>query len=218
MFYGSNSSLNGKNNSDTIDTTTIEDENNSSPSPIIEAKEGEMAGKGSNSARFEQIFGKKANDSSSHSQPHYSRFSGTNVNFDLGSIFAKGREHFLKETSEAKIDLLDHENNDTPYSHGHTIKGEVILLSSPKDEEGEGGEKKKIRGMKITLSGIECAFAQGLQRLSTIEKYEKKIELDENENGGNNANIIPFEFEIPQRANQSYVGNYQNTFGGLKLK
>jgi hypothetical protein len=28
--------------------------------------------------------------------------------------------------------------------------------------------------MKITLSGIECAFAQGLQRLSTIEKYEKK--------------------------------------------
>jgi hypothetical protein len=219
MFYGSNSSLSGKNKSDTIDTTTIEDENNTSPSPIIEAKEGEMAGKESNSARFEQIFGKKANDSSSHSQPHYSRFSGTNVNFDLGSIFAKGREHFLKENSEAKIDFLDHENNDTPYSHGHTIKGEVILLPSPNDEEGEGGEKKKkIRGMKITLSGIECAFAQGLQRVSTIEKYEKKIELDENENGGNNANVIPFEFEIPQGANQSYVGNYSEYFWGLEAK
>jgi hypothetical protein len=68
--------------------------------------------------------------------------------------------------------------------------------------------------MKITLSGIESAFAQGLQRVSTIEKYEKKIELDENEIGGNNANIIPFEFEIPQRANQSYVGNYSEYFLG----
>jgi hypothetical protein len=220
MFYGSNTSLSGKNKSDTIDTTTIEDENNTSPSPIIEAKEGEMAGKESYSARFEQIFGKKANDTSSHSQTHYSRFSGTNVNFDLGTIFAKGREHFLKENSEAKIDLLDHENNDRPYSHGHTIKGEVILLSSPNDEKGEGGEKKKkkIRGMKITLSGIECAFAQGLQRVSTIEKYEKKIELDENENGGNNDNIILFEFEIPQGANQSYVGKYSEYFWGLEAK
>jgi hypothetical protein len=195
MFYASSTSLSGKNKSDTIDTTTIEDENNTSPSPIIEAKEGEVAGKESYSARFEQIFGKKANDTSSHRRPRYSRFNGTNLNFDLGTIFAKGREHFLKENSEAKIDLLDHENNDTPYSHGRTIKGEVILLSSA-NEEG-GGEKKKIRGMKMTLSGIECAFAQGFQRVSTIEKYEKKIELGENENGGNNANTIPFEFEIP---------------------
>jgi hypothetical protein len=57
-----------------------------------------------------------------------------------------------------------------------------------------------------------------LQRVSTIEKYEKKIELDENENGGNNANIIPFEFEIPQGANQSYVGNYSEYFWGIEAK
>lgn len=30
------------------------------------------------------------------------------------------------------------------------------------------------------LSGIEHAFAQGFQRVSIIEKYENKIEVDEN--------------------------------------
>jgi hypothetical protein len=47
--------------------------------------------------------------------------------------------------------------------------------------------------MKITLSGIEDAFAQGVQRVNTIEKYEKNIELNGNEYGGNNVNnTIPF--------------------------
>jgi hypothetical protein len=57
------------------------------------------------SARFEQIFGKKANRTPSDSRPHsrYSTFCGTSINFDLGTIFAKGREHFLKESSEAKL-------------------------------------------------------------------------------------------------------------------
>jgi hypothetical protein len=49
--------------------------------------------------------------------------------------------------------------------------------------------------MKITLSAIEHAFAQGLQRVSTIEKHDKNIELNENQIGGKNENnAIPFEF------------------------
>jgi hypothetical protein len=80
-------------------------------------------------------------------------------------------------------------------------------------------KKKKIRGMKITLSGIEDAFAQGVQRVNTIEKYEKNIELNGNEYGGNNVNnTIPFEFEIPQRVNQSYIGKYSEYFWGLEAK
>jgi hypothetical protein len=46
--------------------------------------------------------------------------------------------------------------------------------------------KKRIEDnerMKITLSGIEHMFAQGLQKVSTIEKHEKNIEVAEN--GGN---------------------------------
>jgi len=80
-------------------------------------------------------------------------------------------------------------------------------------------KKKKIRGMKITLSGIEDAFAQGVQRVNTIEKYEKNIELNGNENGGNNDNnTIPFEFEIPKRVNQNYRGKYSEYFWGLEAK
>jgi hypothetical protein len=71
--------------------------------------------------------------------------------------------------------------------------------------------------MKITLRGIEHAFAQGLQRVSTIEKYEKNIELNGNENGGNNS-TIPFEFEIPDGVNQSYRGKYSEYFWGLEAK
>ncbi len=73
--------------------------------------------------------------------------------------------------------------------------------------------------MKITLSGVEHAFAQGLQRVSTIEKYEKNIELDRNENVGNiDNNAIPFEFDIPQDVNQSYAGKYSEYFWGLEAK
>jgi hypothetical protein len=72
--------------------------------------------------------------------------------------------------------------------------------------------------MKITLSGIECASAQGLQRISTIEKYENKIALNENENRGNNGNTIPFEFEIPRGVKPSYVGKYSEYFWGLEVK
>jgi hypothetical protein len=221
VLYSWNTSFNEDNNkSDIINTTTIENQNGILPSPAIEAKE-EDADKESYSARFEKIFGKKVNDTASTSRPRYFTFSGTSMNLDLGTIFAKGRDHFLKENSEAKIDLVDHENNNTTYSPGHTVKGQVIILLLPPNEEEKEKEekKKKIRGMKITLCGIEDAFAQGVQRVNTIEKYEKNIELNGNEYGGNNVNnTIPFEFEIPQRVNQSYMGKYSEYFWGLEAK
>jgi hypothetical protein len=215
VVYSSNTSFGGDNKSDTINTTTIENQKNISSSPIIEAEEKD-AGKENYEARFERIFGKKANRTSSNNHPRHFTFSGTSMNFDLETIFAKGREHFLKENSEAKIDLFDHENNNTPYSRGDIVRGKVILLL-PLNQEEE--KKEKIRGMKITLSGIEHAFAQGLERVSTVEKYEKNIEGNGSENGGNNDNnTISFEFEIPQDVNQSYIGKYSEYFWGLEAK
>jgi hypothetical protein len=46
-------------------------------------------------------------------------------------------EDSSKENYEAKIDLLDHENNNILYSPSHTIKGEVILLLPPNEQEEE---------------------------------------------------------------------------------
>ncbi|HZA64116.1 MAG TPA: hypothetical protein VE573_14670 [Nitrososphaeraceae archaeon] len=226
VVYNGNTSFDGGNNkSDTINTNNIEKEENTlPPSPIIEAKDGEEeeeekdAGKENYGARFEQIFGKDANGASFQNRPRYFRSTGTSMNYDLGTIFAKGREHFLKETSEAKINLRDHKDHKAPYSPGSLIKGELILLlRQNKQEEEEKSEK--IKGMKITLTGMEHAFAQGLQRVSTIEKYEKNVELDENENLERiDNNAIPFEFEIPQGVNQSYIGKYSEYFWGLEAK
>jgi hypothetical protein len=224
IVYSSKTSFDGNNNRNTIDTTTIEDEKDISPLPIIEAKEEEQeegekgADRRKYEARYEQIFGTHANRTSPQNRPRYFTFSGTSMNFDLGTIFAKGREDFLKESSQAKIDLLDHENNNMPYSRGDIIRGKVLLLLPPNEEEEE--KREKIRGTKITLSGIENAFAQGLERVSTIEKYEKNIELNRNENVGNNDrnNTIPFELAIPQGVNQSYIGKYSEYFWGLEAK
>jgi hypothetical protein len=72
--------------------------------------------------------------------------------------------------------------------------------------------------MKIILCGIEYAFAQGLERVNTIEKYEKNIGLKGNENNGDNDNTIPFEFQIPEGINQSYMGKYSEYFWGLEAK
>jgi hypothetical protein len=73
--------------------------------------------------------------------------------------------------------------------------------------------------MKIALSGIEHAFAEGLQRVSTIEKHDKNIELNENQIGGKNENnAIPFEFEISRGVNQRYIGKYSEYFWGLEAK
>ncbi len=220
VIYNSiTATFDGDNKSDIINTNALENQKNiSSPSPIIEAEEEEKdSDKKNYEARFEQIFGKKVNRTSLQNRPRYFTFTGTSINFDLETIFAKGREDFLKESSEAKIDLIDH--NNTSYSPGQTIQGKVILLPHP-DEEEEKEKRKKIRGMKLTLNGIEHAFAQGLQRVSTIEKYEKNFELDRNENLGDNDNntAIPFKLEIPQGVNQSYVGKYSEYFWGLEAK
>jgi hypothetical protein len=139
VLYSWNTSFNeddDNNKIDTINTTTIENQNGILPSPTIEAKE-EDAWKESYSARFEKIFGKKVIDTSSTNWPRYFTFSGTSINLDLGTIFAKGRDHFLKENSKAKIDLVDHENNNTSYSPGQMVKGQVIILLPPNEEEKE---------------------------------------------------------------------------------
>jgi hypothetical protein len=198
----------------TVSSSTIENEFPSSSVTTTTETIEDGTSKESYSARFERLFGKKSNlTASSHGQPppRSFAFSGTGINFDLRSIFAKGHEHFLKENSEAKIDLLNHANNNTSYSPGHIIKGKVILLS-PLNQEIE--EKKKIKGLKITLSGVEHAFAQGRQRISTIEKYEKNIGLDEY--GENNNRSVAFEFQIPGGVNQSHTGKYSEYFWGLE--
>ena len=212
---GSNTSFDGENKSDAINPHSIENPENILPSPITES-DGRDVDKANYEARFEEIFGKKANPTPSKNSPRYLRFTGRGMSFDLETIFAKGREDFLKEKTEAKISLINQSNNITSYSPGHTVRGNVILRP-PHNEEEE--IRKKIRGMKITLSGIENAFAQGLQRVSTIEKYDKNIELNGNLIGGkNDNNAIPFEFEIPQHVNQSYIGKYSEYFWGLEAK
>ena len=223
VAYSGNTSFDGGGNKsdNTINTNNIEKEENTlPPSPIIGAKDGEEekdADKENYRARFEQIFGKDANRASPQNRPRYFRFTETSMNYHLGTIFTKSREHFLKETSEAKINLRDHKDHNVPYSPGHLIKGELILLLRQNKQQEE--KREKIKGMKITLSGMEHAFAQGLQRVNTIQKYEKNVELDENENLERiDNNAIPFEFEIPQGVNQSYIGKYSEYFWGLEAK
>ena len=214
-YNSSNTSFYGDNKSDTINLHSIDNPENILPSPITDSGEKDVD-KGNYEARFEQIFGKKANPTASKNSPRYLRFTGRGMSLDLGTIFAKGREDFLKESSKAKIDLLDHRNNNTPYSPGHTVRGEMILLL-PDNEKEE--IRNKIRGMKITLSGIEHAFAQGLQRVSTIKKYDKNIELNGNLiRGKNDNNALPFEFEIPRDVSQTYIGKYSECFWGLEAK
>lgn len=196
-------------------TSTIENESNFSTSPS-ETNEEEGVNKESYTARFERLFGKnsyRSTTSDSHSPFDRIIFSRKPLNFDPKSLFAKNREHFLKENS-AKIDLLNHENNNNrQYSPGHIVIGNVRLLS-PQGQEKE--EKQTIKGMEIALIGVEHAYAHGHQRVSTTEKYEKKIKLTEN--GINNDNAIPFEFQIPDGLNQSYIGKYSEHFWGLEAK
>ncbi|HEU4822822.1 MAG TPA: hypothetical protein VFS97_05295 [Nitrososphaeraceae archaeon] len=208
------SSVNEENKQNTAVTDTVENKENNLPSPS--SLPNEDTSKESYTSRFERIFGKKLNRNTTsyrRPSPRYFTFSGTGLNINLGSIFAKSREHFLKENSKARIDLLNNNDNDLLYSPGHIVKGKVILLA-PQNQE----EKKTSRKMKITLSGIEHAFAQGLQRVTTIEKYETHIELAENGGHNDNSSAIPFEFQIPENINQSYTGKYSEYFWGLEAK
>ena len=215
-YNSSNSSFDGKNKSDAVSPHNIENPEDILPSRISDSEEKNVHEGKKYEARFEEIFGKKANPISSKNSPRYVRFTGRGMSFDLETIFAKGREEYLKENTKARIDLISQSNNITSYSPGHTIKGNIILWLRPEEEEEI---RNKIRGMKITLSGIEHAFAHGLQRVSTFEKYDKNIELDENQiREKNEYNAIPFEFEIPRGINQSYIGKYSEYFWGLEAK
>jgi hypothetical protein len=215
-YDNSNSSFDGENKSDPANPHNIENPEDILPSRISDSEEKDVDKGKKYEARFEEIFGKKANPTPSKSSQRYVSFTERGMSFDLETIIAKGRDDFLKESTKAKIDLIDQGNNITSYSPGHTIKGNVIL-QLPAEEEEE--IRNKIRGMKITLSGIEHAFAEGLQRVSTIEKHGKNTELNENQIGGKNENnAIPFEFEIPRGVNQSYIGKYSEYFWGLEAK
>jgi arrestin (S-antigen)-like protein len=197
---------------DTTVNTEYENADKSFSTPSVAGGMNKDASKESYSARFERIFGKKTNQTTGK-RAHYQTFHGIGVNFDLGTIFTKGREKFLKENSEARIDLVNHGNNNTIFSPGQTLGGKVLVLFLQNSEADR--KKKNIRGMKITLSGIEYAFAQGFQRVSTIEKYEKTMEVNGN---GANDDHIPFEFQIPCGINQSYIGRYSGYFWGLEAK
>lgn len=210
-----------ENNTDAIPPTTINEvENNYSQLPTAEINENqENTTKKNYSARFEQIFGKKPKLTPVHARPRYFSSNSTTIDIDLGTFFAKGREHFLKENSQARIDLSEHQDKDLPYSPGQTIQGKVILLSRLSHEiKREKNKNRNIKGIEISVSGIESAFAQGLQRVSTIEKFEKKIDLNGNENEEHNDITIPFEFQIPEGIKQSYAGKYSEYFWGLEAK
>ena len=184
--------------------------------PSSRPKEEEL-GKESYSTRFERIFGKKSNHTTisyNRPPPRSFTFSGTGLNINLGSLFAKNRQHFLEENSRAKIELLN-DNGNKPYSPGHMVRGKVMLQTQNHDDKGE---KKSIKGMKITLSGMEHAFAQGLQRITTIEKHEIDSELADNGGENNDDSTVPFEFRIPRNVKQSYIGKYSEYFWGLEAK
>ncbi|MGC1134751.1 MAG: hypothetical protein WA941_18130 [Nitrososphaeraceae archaeon] len=193
------------------DRATAENENMSFSTTSVAEGMNNNVEKDNYSARFESIFDKKTEDGTKN-RVRYPKFHGIRVNYDLGTLLTKGREKYLKENSEARIDLLSQGNNSTVFSPGQTLRGKVIALPLQNLEEEK---KKNVRGMKITLSGIEHAFAQGFQRVTTIEKYENKIEI--NGNGENHAGI-PFKFQIPNGINQSYIGRYSEYFWGLEAK
>lgn len=214
------------NNNKVIDISSIEGddiataENISDPSVSIAEESDNNKGKKSYSARFESIFGKKTGYSSMK-RGSYPASYGRGATFDLGTLLTKDREKYLKENSEARIELLNPGNNNgnnSVFSPGQTLYGKVIVFSSLNQDE-ERNKEKDIRGMNITLSGTEHAFAQEYKRVSTIEKYEKKTEVtrDGNESGGNDTNF-PFEFQIPEGIRQSYTGKYSEYFWGLEAK
>jgi arrestin (S-antigen)-like protein len=215
-YNSSDTSSDRQNSSDAINPDITEKRTNILSSPIAESEQKDVD-KGSYESRFEQIYGKNTSPTGSKDSSRYPRFTGTGLSFELETVFAKGREEFLKESTKAKINLIDQTNNIASYSPGRTIRGDLILQLPHSEEEKE--IRNKIRGMKITLSGVEHAFAQGLRRVSTIEKYDKNIELDGNQIGGKNGiDAIPFELVIPQGVNQSYIGKYSEYFWGLEAK
>jgi hypothetical protein len=190
---------------------TVQNENMPFPSKSEAEEEDKDKGNESYTARFNRIFGQKI-DHTTGKRGRYPGFHGIGINYDIGTLLTKGREKYLKENSEAKIDLLSHGNNNTVFSPGQILRGKVMALPF---QNSDKENKKNVKGMNVTLSGMEHAFAQGFQRVNTIEKYENKIEINENKE---NDDGIPFEFQIPNGINQSYIGRYSEYFWGLEAK
>jgi hypothetical protein len=143
------------------------------------------------------------------------------TSIDFQSFMGKKRNDFTREGTGARFDL----KGTNKFSRGDIFKGNIILLLDQKTKT------KSIKDISITLYGIERAVAQGLQRITTVEKYQSKIKNQPDENS-KDANIItdiitnsddtyatfPFEIQIPHSANVSYIGRYSEYYWGLEAK
>jgi Arrestin (or S-antigen), N-terminal domain len=187
----------------------VESEAKNDPSSVNQREEG-SADKESYSSRFERIFGHETRRTASLSRPYFN-LSGVPYALDPQALFEKDRDHFLKEGSAKIILQMPENNNCAIYHRGQKLEGKVML---PQHSETEG--TKNIKGIKITLSGIEHAFAQGLRRISTIEKFEKNMKLNPHEINQGSGTMIQFDFQIPNDVHQSYNGKYSEYYWGVE--
>jgi Arrestin (or S-antigen), N-terminal domain len=147
----------------------------------------------------------------------YDTPGGFQMSIDFQSFMGKKRNGFTKEGTEARFDL----RGTNKFSRRDIIRGNIILLLDEKTKT------KSVKDISIALYGIERAVAQGLQRITTVEKYESKIknQPDENTkdtniitNSDNTYATFPFEIQIPYNANVSYIGRYSEYYWGLEAK
>jgi Arrestin (or S-antigen), N-terminal domain len=146
----------------------------------------------------------------------YNTPGGFQMSIDFQSFMGKKRDDFTKEGTGARLEL----GATNKFSRGVIIKGNVILLD-------DKAKTKDIKDILINLYGIERAVAQGLQRITTIEKYESKIKIQRNDlnittdtisDSDNSYATFPFEIQIPYNANVSYIGKYSEYYWGLEAK
>ena len=144
----------------------------------------------------------------------YNAPGGFQMSVDFQSFIGKKRNNFTKEGTGARFDL----GATNKFSRGNIIKGNIILLLDDK------AKTTNIKDISITLYGIERAVAQGLQRITTVEKYENKIRIGANNDSkdvivnSDNNYTVPFEIQIPYSANTSYIGKYSEYYWGLEAK
>jgi len=138
--------------------------------------------------------------------PSYISPTGFGISIDISNLMAKSRDKFLKEGTGAILDLGTEAR---VYQRGDRVECNVVVLADEKIE--------KIKNITISLYGIEHAFAKGLERTTTVEKFKKEVEAISINRNGNNA-IIPIEIEIPRHVNVSYVGKYSEYYWGLEAK
>lgn len=132
----------------------------------------------------------------------------------------------------------------TEYIPGEIVRGTVaikteksskarqlMLLAEGKEStiitvsENTGSGSSRRHTTRRTYSEINTFFSkdlsqllqksQELKRVTIVEEYKKNIEL---ENEGHDYSMIPFEYQIPDKVNQSYKGKYSEYFWGLEAK